>query len=98
VATEIILRELLQGFAGPDSGKEIIERFSALPLIAPDRQDPIGVAAQPNPCRRAEAQVGTIDALPARLRVRHELAHLTTDKDFAAAAARWPLRLWQEDR
>ena len=32
VTTGVILQELLQGFSGPRARKDIIDRFSALPL------------------------------------------------------------------
>lgn len=94
VTTGLILQELLQGFSGPKDRKAIVDRFSSLPLIAPDRQDHIDAAALRNECRRAGVQAGTIDALLAQLCIRHELVLLTTDKDFAAIAERSPLRLW----
>ena len=44
VTTGLVLQELLQGFSGPRARKDIIERFAALPLLAPDRQDHIDAA------------------------------------------------------
>jgi predicted nucleic acid-binding protein len=96
VTTGLVLQELLQGFAGPRSAKDIIERFAALPLLSPDRQDHIGAAELRNRCRRAGLQIGTIDALLAQLCIRHGLTLLTTEKDFALAAAHCPLRLWNQ--
>lgn len=96
VTTGLVLQELLQGFAGPRSAKDITERFAALPLLSPDRQDHIGAAELRNRCRRAGLQIGTIDALLAQLCIRHGLTLLTTDKDFVLAAAHCPLRLWNE--
>lgn len=98
VTTGLILQELLQGFAGPRARKNIIERFTALPLLVPDRQDPIDAAGLRNRCRRAGVQIGTIDALLAQLCVRHELTLLTTDRDFAGIASHCPLKLWQLER
>lgn len=94
VTTGIVLQELLQGFAGPKAQQQIIERFAALPLIRPDRDDHIAAAALRNTCRRAGVQLGTIDALLAQLAIRHDLVLLTTDQDFAHAARHCPLRLW----
>jgi len=94
VTTGLILQELLQGFAGPRARKEIIERFSALPLLMPDRQDHVDAAELRNRCRRGGIQVATIDALLAQLAIRHELTLLTTDKDFHRMASHCPLRLW----
>ena len=94
VTTGLILQELLQGFTGRRARRDLIERFSAVPLLVPDREDHIDAAALRNHCRRAGVQVGTIDALLAQLAIRHELTLLTTDQDFHGVAAHSPLRLW----
>ena len=96
VTTGLILQELLQGFAGPRARKDLIDRFSALPLIAPDRQDHIDAADLRNRCRRAGVQIGTIDALLAQLCIRHKLTLLTADKDFVRIAVHCHLRIWAE--
>ena len=98
VTTGLILQELLQGFSGPRARKDIIDRFSALPLLVPDRQDHIGAAELRNQCRRSGVQIGTIDALLAQLCLRHTLTLLTTDKDFVHVASHFPLRLWKPSR
>lgn len=98
VTTGLILQELLQGFAGPRARKDIVERFTALPLLVPDRQDHINAADLRNRCRRAGVQIGTIDALLAQLCVRHDLTLLTTDRDFEGITAHCPLKLWQLER
>ncbi len=95
VTTGLILQELLQGFSGPRSRRKIIEKFSALPLIPPDRQDHIEAAELRNRCRRAGVQVGTIDALLIQLCARHDLIMLTTDRDFMLAAKHCDFRVWQ---
>jgi predicted nucleic acid-binding protein len=97
VTSGLVVQELLQGFAGPRARKEIVERFSALPILASDRQDHIDAADLHNRCRRAGVQMGTIDALIAQLCVRHALTLLTTDKDFSHAAAHCALQLWKAD-
>jgi len=96
VTTGVILQELLQGFSGPRARKDIIERFSALPLLVPDRQNHIEAAKLRNKCRRAGVQIGTIDALLAQLCIRHSLTLLTTDQDFVHVASHCPLRLWKQ--
>lgn len=96
VTTGLVLQELLQGFSGPRDRSLVIERFSALPLISPDRQDHIDAAALRNLCRRAGIQAGTIDALLAQLCIRHGLTMLTTDRDFSGIAKHSPLRLWKQ--
>lgn len=94
VTTGLVLQELLQGFSGPRARKQIVERFTALPLLAPDRQDHIDAAELRNRCRRAGIQVGTIDAILAQLCIRHQLTLLSTDKDFVGIAKHAPLRVW----
>jgi len=94
MTTGLVLQELLQGFAGPKARALVIERFAALPLLQPDRDDHVAAAQLRNTCRRAGVQIGTIDALLAQLCIRHELALLTTDKDFMLAARHCALRLW----
>lgn len=94
LATGIVLQELLQGFAGPRSRREIIDRFAALPLLPPERQDHIDAAELRNRCRRAGVQIGTIDALLAQLCIHHQLTLLSTDNDFRLAAEHCPLRIW----
>jgi hypothetical protein len=43
-STGLVLQELLQGFAGPKARDSIVERFSVLALVEPDRQDDIDAA------------------------------------------------------
>jgi predicted nucleic acid-binding protein len=96
VTTGLVLQELLQGFAGPRARERIVERFSALPLLVPDRRDHIEAAELRNRCRRAGIRVGTIDALLAQLCLRHDLTMLTGDQDFGLIAARSALKVWKE--
>ena len=93
-ATGLVLQEILQGFAGPKSRDQIVERFSALPLIVPDRDDHIQAAELRNQCRRKGVQIGTIDALLAQLCLRHDLIMLTTDRDFSRVAKHAALKVW----
>lgn len=95
VTTGLVLQELLQGFHGPRAAAAIIEKFAALPIIAPDRHDHVAAAEVRNACRRAGVQIGTIDALLIQLCGRHELTLLSTDKDFAHAARHVPFNLWR---
>lgn len=94
VTTGLILQELLQGFAGPKAQAQLIERFAALPLIQPDRDDHIAAAGVRNACRRGGVQIGTVDALLVQLCIRHELVMLTTDRDFTHAMKHCALRVW----
>jgi len=96
VTTGLVLQELLQGFSGPKSRAQIVERFAALPLLQPDREDHVAAADLRNTCRRAGVQVGTIDALLAQLCIRHDLTLLSTDNDFRLAAQHCALRVWAQ--
>jgi predicted nucleic acid-binding protein len=98
VTTGLILQELLQGFAGPRARKDIVQRFAALPLLAPDRRDYIDAAELRNGCRRSGVQLGTIDALLAQLCIRHDLTILTTDGDFLLAEKHCALKVWKPTR
>jgi len=91
--TGLILQELLQGFAGPKARQQIITRFSAIPLIVPDRTDHIEAAELRNLCRRGGIQVGTIDALLAQLCIRHDLMMLAADQDFQGIARKCGLKV-----
>ena len=95
VTTGLVLQELLQGFAGPRARTEIINRFAALPLLSPDRQDHIDAAQLRNGCRRAGVQIGTVDAVLAQLCIHHKLTLLTTDLDFIHAASHCALKVWK---
>jgi predicted nucleic acid-binding protein len=94
VTTGLVLQELLQGFSGPRSASAIVERFSALALVQPDRDDHVAAAALKNSCRRAGVQLGTIDALIVQLCIRNRLTLLTTDQDFTHAARHCELAVW----
>ena len=96
VTTGLVLQELLQGFSGPKSRSQIVERFSALPLIVPDRDDHIQAAELRNHCRRKGVQIGTIDALLAQLCIRHDLTMLAADQDFTHVAEHSSLKLWPQ--
>ena len=94
VTTGLVLQELLQGFSGAKAQAQIVQRFAALPLIQPDRDDHVAAADIRNTCRRAGIQIGTIDAVLAQLCIRHELTLLTTDKDFTHASKHCALQVW----
>ncbi|MFM8708990.1 MAG: PIN domain-containing protein [Planctomycetia bacterium] len=94
VTTGLVLQELLQGFAGPKAREQIIDRFTSLPLVQPDREDHVAAAALRTTCRRGGVQIGTIDALISQLCIRHKLTLLTTDRDFTHAARHCRLRIW----
>jgi predicted nucleic acid-binding protein len=95
LTTGLVLQELLQGFSGPKARAQILDRFSALPLLVPDREDHIAAAQLRNRCRRSGIQIGTIDALLAQLCIRHDLTMLSTDQDFSHMARQCALKLWR---
>ena len=94
VTTGLVLQELLQGFSGPKAAAAIVERFSALALVQPDRDDHIAAAELRNKCRRSGVQLGTVDGLVAQLCIRNGLTLLTTDLDFTHAAKHCELKVW----
>ena len=93
--TGLVLQELLQGCRGPRVRAQIVDRFAAIALIVPTRDDHIEAARLRNTCRRRGIQVGTIDALLARLCIAHELVMLSADGDFSLIADSTALRLWR---
>jgi len=96
LTTGLVLQELLQGFSGPKNRDQILDRFSSVPLLVPDRDDHVRAAELRNRCRRNGVQVGTIDALLAQLCIRHGLTMLTADKDFGRIADHSSLKLWNQ--
>jgi predicted nucleic acid-binding protein len=94
VTTGLVLQELLQGFSGPKARDQILEYFSALPLLAPDRGDHVEAASLRNRCRRQGIQIGTVDALLAQLCIHHNLVMLSSDRDFQRVTKHSDLRLW----
>jgi hypothetical protein len=95
LTTGLVVQELLQGFSGPKSRVQIIERFAALPVLAPDRQDHIDAAELRNACRRGGVQASTVDVLLAQLCIRHDLLMLSSDDDFKGMAKHCALRVWE---
>ena len=92
--TGLVLQELLQGFAGPKSRGQLIERFAALGFLQPDREDHIEAAEVRNSCRRNGVQIGTIDAVLIQLCRKHDLVLLSSDNDFRSAAKHVKFRMW----
>jgi predicted nucleic acid-binding protein len=94
ISTGIVLQELLQGYSGPKQHVALLSRFASVPLLPPDRDDHIAAAELRNQCRRAGVQLGTIDALLARLCIRHDMTMLSADGDFRNIPRRFGLKLW----
>lgn len=98
VTTGLVLQELLQGFSEPKARDLILDRFSALPLLHPDRIDHVEAAELRNRCRRGGIQAGTIDVLLAQLCLRYGLTMLSTDNDYRNIARHSDLEVWGEPR
>ena len=94
VTTGLILQELLQGVVPARGRTQILERFAAMPLVEPDRDDYVAAADLRNTCRAGGVQIGTVDALIAQLAIRHGHMLLTADRDFLHAAPLVGLRVW----
>ena len=94
LTTGLVLQELLQGFSGPRNREQILDRFSAIPLLVPTRDDHVAAADLRNRCRRAGVQVETIDAILAQLCLHHDLIMLSTDNDFKRIATQCALKVW----
>lgn len=92
--TGLVLQELMQGIKGPKERPAMLARFSALPMLVPDRRDHAEAALLHSTCRQAGMQAGTIDVLLAQLCIRHRLVMLTTDDDFVRIASVAPLEVW----
>ncbi len=95
VTTGLILQEILQGFVPDRARVQILDRFASVPLLEPDRDDYVGAAELRNQCRQAGVQLGTVDALIARLAISHECTLLTADRDFHHAAPHIGLTVWR---
>ena len=94
LVTGLVLHELLQGFNRPKACSQIIEYFSVLPFIIPEREDYINAADLRNLCRKKGIQAGTIDALLASLCIERDIKILTTDRDFSQIARVSSLAVW----
>jgi predicted nucleic acid-binding protein len=86
---------LLQGVVRDQVKAQIIDTFGALEYLVPTRDDHIAAAQVRTALRSVGVQVGTIDALIARLALAGGHTLLTTDRDFVAAARHVDFRLWR---
>ncbi len=93
--TGLVLQEILGGLRDPAQRALLLERFEALPMLMPDREDHVATAEVRDACRRKGVQTGTVGALLAQLCLRHELVLLTTDRDFAHMAPHVGLDVWR---
>ena len=93
--TGVILQELLQGVVPEGARAQITEMFAALEYLTPSREDHVAAAGVRNTLRSAGVQVGTIDALIARLAIAGGHTLLTTDNDFRGASSHISIQLWR---
>ncbi len=94
VTTGIIQLKLLQGFIPARVQQTLEERFAAMTLVEPRREDYVAAARLGRRCREAGVQLGTVDSLIAQVAIAHDLTLLTADRDFKHAAKYIPLKLW----
>lgn len=94
VSTGMVLLELLRGFVPSRARAAIQTSFDALDLIEPTRVDYVEAAAVATRCRAAGLQIGSVDALIARLAIAGDHVLLTTDRDFHHAARHVDLQVW----
>lgn len=95
LTTGLVLQEVLQGISGPRVRARLLDYFSVLPMLVPDRDDHIAAADLRNRCRRAGVQVGTVDTLLAQLCIQNDLTMLSIDKDFDRIASLSALKIWR---
>jgi predicted nucleic acid-binding protein len=93
--TGVILQELLQGVVPERVRTQITDMFAVLEYLAPSREDHVAAAGVRNTLRSAGVQVGTIDALIARLTIAGGHTLLASDNDFRAASRHISLSLWR---
>jgi len=93
VIAGVILLELLRGFLPGPVRDTLVERLEPVRLLEPSRDDYAAAAELIHTCRRAGVQLGTVDAIIAQLAIANNATLLTTDQDFAHAAAHVPLKL-----
>lgn len=94
VSTGMVLLELLRGFVPSPRGQPSRPRSTARDLIEPTRVDYVEAAAVATRCRAAGVQIGSVDALIARLAIAGDHVLLTTDRDLHRAARHVDLRVW----
>ncbi|MFZ1946000.1 MAG: PIN domain-containing protein [bacterium] len=88
-----IRQEILSGIREEEQFKELEARLAAFPDIGLEPQDHVTAARFFNLCRRKGVQGSNTDFLICAVAVRHRLAILTTDRDFAQYAKYLPIVL-----
>jgi predicted nucleic acid-binding protein len=81
-----IRQEILSGIRAPEQFRKLRDRLRAFPDVALDESDYEEAAACFNRCRAKGLQGSNTDFLMCAVSLRHDLAILTTDKDFSGFA------------
>jgi len=93
ITTGLVLQELLQGFSGPKARRQILDRFSAVPFLTPDRDDHVrGRVEESLSARRRSNRTDRCTA--GGVVHPHDLMMLTADNDVIRIAAHSPLKVW----
>ena len=95
-STGMVLLELLRGAVPPKTGSAIQSAFAVLDLIEPTTADYVGAADLGNACRKVGIQLGSVDALIARLVIVGGHTLLTLDRDLHHAQRAIDLPLWSD--
>jgi len=88
-----ILLKIVSPFLASKDRRRIIETFSSLPLIIPEKRDHVDAADLRVKLRQKGIQAGRIDVLLVQLCLRHGLSLLSMDKDFVHMGELVPLSL-----
>jgi predicted nucleic acid-binding protein len=93
ITTGLVLQEILQGFSGPRSRTQILDRSARCRCWFPS-----GAIMWTRPNCATNADVAAFGSerstLLEQLCLRHDLAMLTTDRDFRNVAGHCALKLW----
>jgi predicted nucleic acid-binding protein len=88
-----ILQEVLQGFPTLERTRRLAEYLAPFPLLTLHRGDYLYASEIRNKCRAKGVSIATVDAQIAAAAINHRCSLLTTDRNFAAVARHFPLRL-----
>ncbi len=93
----IIKQELLSGIKEQAQFEKLNDILAGYPDLLADSEDHIVAAQCYNTCRKKGVQGSTVDFLICAQAVNHQLAILTSDKDFQSYAKFLPIRLYSEE-
>lgn len=95
VNVQVYVKRLLELTGNLEWDSSFDYKAERSPSLTAARGDHVAAAKLRNVCRRNGLRIGTIDALIARLCIRHALTLMTTDRDFDAVASLTKLKLWR---